>query len=77
MNRNIDWLGILRILVAQVVVLLALGVAVVWYLNWSSEVAWREFIGADQPRVSSPNHSKQSRVPTQSVKGQAVCPRKA
>jgi hypothetical protein len=77
MNRNIDWLGIVRILLLQVLVLLALAGAAVWYLNWSSDVAWKEFISANKPPVSSPNHHPQSSAPVQTVKGKAVCIRKA
>ena len=73
MNRTIDWLGIVRILLIQVVVLLALAGAAVWYLNWSSEVAWKEFIGANKPAVSSPNHYPQPSAPVQTVKGKADC----
>ena len=46
MNRTIDRLGIARILLVQVMVLLALAGAVVRYVNWSSDVAWQEFISA-------------------------------
>ena len=39
-TRSIDWLRIVRILLVQVLVLVALAGAVVWYVNWSSEAAW-------------------------------------
>ena len=76
-NRTIDWPAIVRILLAQVLVLLVLASAFVWYLNWSSDVAWKEFISADQPVLSSPNHHPQSQAPIQAVKGNAICPRRA
>ena len=37
------WLGMAKMLVAQVGVLLAVSGAVIWYLNWSSEVSQAEF----------------------------------
>ena len=76
-NPGFDWQGIVRILFVQVLVLLALAGAFVWYLNWSSEVAWKEFISADKPALSSPNDHPQWQVPVQAVKGKAVCPRRA
>ena len=42
-TRRIDWLGIFRILLVQVLVLLALSVAFIRYLDWSSEQALEEF----------------------------------
>ena len=75
MNRNFDRLGIVRILLVQVLVLLALAGAVVWYVNWSSEVAWKEFISADRPSLAGPNHQPQA--PVQTVKGKAACAPKA
>ena len=76
-KTHIDWTGIVRTVLVQVVVLLALTGAVVWYLNWSSEAAWSEFIGANKPALFSPNHHPESEAPTQTVKGKAVCARKA
>ena len=76
-SRTIDWLGIVRILLVQVMVLLALAGAVVRYVNWSSEAAWQEFISANKPPLSGPNHQPQSQAPVQTVKGKAVCARKA
>jgi flagellar basal body-associated protein FliL len=76
MNRYIDWLMIVRIMLVQVLVLVTLAGAVVWYVNWSSEVAWQEFLSANKPPVSSPNHQPQSQVPVQAVKGKTACARK-
>ncbi|WP_291869228.1 hypothetical protein [Bradyrhizobium sp.] len=76
MNRNTDRLGIVRILLAQVLVLLALAGALVWYVNWSSDVAWQEFIGAHEPPVSGLNLHPQVQAPVQIVKGKAACDRK-
>ena len=76
-NRRFDWQGIFRVLLVQLVVLLTLAGAFVWYLNWSSDVAWEEFINANRPVLSSPNHHLQSQAPVQAVKGKAICPRTA
>ena len=77
MKREIFWLGIIRTLLVQVAVLIALAGAVVWYLNWSSEAAWSEFINANKPPLSGPNHHSQLSVPVQTVKGKAACARRA
>jgi flagellar basal body-associated protein FliL len=79
LNRYIDWLMIVRIMLVQVLVLVALAGAVVWYLNWSSDAAWQEFISTHKPPVSSPNGQpqSQSQAPVQAVKGKAGCRRKA
>ena len=77
MNHHFDWLGIVRTLLAQVLVLLALAGAFVSYLNWSSDAAWSEFVSANKPPVVSPIHQPQSQAPVQTVKGKAACARTA
>jgi hypothetical protein len=77
MNRNFDRLAIVRTMLVQVLVLLALTGAVVWYLNWSSDLAWKEFISADKSSVSSSNHHPQSQVPVLTVKSKSGCGPKA
>ena len=47
-KRGIDRLGILRTLLIQVLVLLALSAAFIRYVNWSSDAAWAEFSAAHQ-----------------------------
>lgn len=74
MSRTIDRLGIVRIVLVQVMVLLALAGAVVRYVNWSSEVAWQEFISATQPTLAGA--SSQPRPQAQAVKGKASCAKK-
>jgi alkyl hydroperoxide reductase subunit AhpC len=64
-NRGIDWPAIVRTLLVQLIVMLALSEAVIFYLNWSSDVALQEFIDASK-----------SSVPVQAVKGQIGCRRK-
>lgn len=48
---GIDWPGIVRIFVLQVIVLLASSGAVIQYVNWSSGVAQAEFARAMEPMV--------------------------
>jgi hypothetical protein len=72
-NRRIDWLGIFRILLVQVLVLLALSAAFVRYLDWSSEQAWAEFSRATKSSVPV---TTQPATPVQSVKDKAACARR-
>ena len=77
LSRYIDWLMIVRIMLVQVLVLVALAGAVAWYVNWSSEAAWQEFLSANNPPVSGPDHQPQSQAPVQAVKAKAACAKKA
>jgi hypothetical protein len=72
-NRGIDWPAIVRTLLVQVVVVLALSGAVVFYLNWSSDAAWQEFMLAGESSAPDPNHQAQSSTPVHVAKGQIVC----
>jgi hypothetical protein len=56
-TRGISWSGIIGTLLVQILVLLALGFAVVRYLKWSSDVNQAEFMSATKPSASDPNHS--------------------
>ena len=56
-NRGISRSEIIGILLVQVLVLLALLVAVVRYLEWSSDANQAEFMSATKPSASDPNHS--------------------
>ncbi len=47
-SRGAFWASIARILVIEIVILIALSAAAVGYLNWSSEIAWAEFLAASQ-----------------------------
>ena len=63
------WPSIVRIIVLEILVLLALAVAIVVYLNWSSEAAFAEFLASSKmPAASSSLHA---------VKGHARCDRSA
>jgi hypothetical protein len=54
-----SWPAIVRIIILEIVVLLALAIAFVYYLNWSSEVSVSEFMAADQsPRHAAKAHAR-------------------
>lgn len=77
-SRTIDRLGIVRILLVQVMVLLALVGAVVRYVNWSSEVALQEFLSAGRPALAGASSKPQPKPQPelQTVKGKAACAKK-
>jgi hypothetical protein len=75
-NRRIDWPGIVRTLLVQILVLVALAGVIVAYLNWSSDTVWAEFRAASKSTVSDPKHQPQSSIPVQRVKGQTPCSRR-
>ena len=68
-SRQSFWPSIARILLIEVLVLVALSGAVVGYLNWSSEAAWAEFMAASAQSAQAPS--------LHAVKGQTACDRKA
>jgi hypothetical protein len=76
-KRGISWQAIVRTLLVQVLVLLALSYAVVRYLEWSSDKALAEFNAASKSSVQDPNHRPQSSTPLQTVKGRTPCYRRA
>jgi hypothetical protein len=76
-NRRIDWPAVVRTLLVQVVVLLALSGAFIGYLRWSSDTNWVEFISAGPSPVPDAKGHRQSLSPVQTVKSQAPCPRRA
>lgn len=76
-NRGIDWPAIFRILLVQVLVLLALSVAVIHYLNWSSDAAWAEFSAATKSLAPDARPDPQPSIRLQAVKGRAPCGRRA
>lgn len=73
-NSGIEWPAVIRILLVQVLVLCALAAAFVSYVNWSSEQALFESIGASE--VSGAASYRQAKTPAsvQPVKGPAACP---
>jgi hypothetical protein len=74
-NRGIDWPAIVRTLLVQVLVLLALSGAFIGYLRWSSDTNWVEFISAGGLLAPDAKTHRQSSSPVQTVKGR--CPRRA
>jgi hypothetical protein len=70
-HHRIDWPGIVRTLGIQMVVLLALAGAVVFYLNWSSEMAWSEFQAASKAGAFDPPTGSIP-APMQTVKARAT-----
>lgn len=77
-KRRFDWPGILRILLVQVLVLTALMVVFVRYLNWSSDQAWAEFSRSfPAPTPALEEKSKPPAAsPMRAVKTRMPCPRK-
>ena len=65
------WPSIVRIAVAEVVLLVALAGVFIAYLNWSSEADWADFMAASKQSTSVPNG------PIQAVKGHMSCDRSA
>jgi hypothetical protein len=76
-NRGIDWKAVARTFLFQVLVLLALAVAFVGYINWSSDAAFEEFVAASKPAAPDSNSHLPSATPVMTVKGKAPCPRKS
>jgi hypothetical protein len=76
-NRDLrsSLLGIAAMTLFQLLVLFAIGAAVVRYLEWSSDVAQAEFTSAIEA-ASDPSHSSEFSTPNQIVKGRAGCSRK-
>ena len=73
-HRGVDWPAVVRTLLVQLLVLLALSAAVIRYLDWSSETAWAEFIAATKS-VAERSDRPPSSGPVQTVKGRP-CPPK-
>ena len=75
-DRAIRWRGIAATVVVELLVLLALGVALVRYLEWSSAVNQAEFMSATEPSASVANHSGEFSTPVRALKVRADCDRK-
>jgi hypothetical protein len=64
-NRSLTWLGIVKTLLVQILVLLALSGALIVYLNWSSSAARADFMGESHPSAKPTRHAQFSlSVPT-------------
>jgi len=75
-DRGIRWWGAAATGVIELLVLFALGIAVVRYLEWSSDAAQAEFMSASKPSASDPNPSGEFSTPVQALKWRAGCDRK-
>ena len=75
-DRGTRWWGAAATGVVELLVLLALAIAVVRYLEWSSDVAQAEFMNATKSSVSDPNPSGEFSTPVQALKGRTACDRK-
>jgi hypothetical protein len=75
-NNGSYWSGTAGILAIQFVVLFALSVAAIVYVNWSSDAALAEFMASGKPSATEPSHLQQP-VPLQQVKSRTACPRRA
>jgi hypothetical protein len=67
----------IRTLLVQVLVLLALSGAFVRYLDWSSDKAWAEFVAVSKSPAPDPGDRAQSSAPVQTAKRQAPCDRRS
>jgi hypothetical protein len=75
-HHRFDWPGIVRTLLVEALVLLALAGAFVGYLNWSSNVNVTEFM-AEGKSLVDPQHRPPSSLPVQTAKGRTSCDRKS
>jgi hypothetical protein len=73
--RSVRRLGIATTALFQLLVLFAIGAAVVRYLEWSSDAAQAEFIRATKSAFDS-NHSGESSTPILHLKRRTGCDRK-
>ena len=79
-NGQIDWRGMGTTVVVAPLILLALGFAVVSYVEWSSNTAVAEFMlatksSASDSSASDPNQSSDSSARIPPHNGRTGCPR--
>jgi hypothetical protein len=73
-NHAIHWPAIIATLLVQILVVLALSVAVAFYLEWSSDANQAEFASATRASsVSNSNHPPEVSIPIRPVTGRAGC----
>jgi hypothetical protein len=72
-NCGSYWPGIVKTVLAQVLVLLALSGAFVCYVNWSSDAARADFMAARKSSVPEPKSHAQSLVPVRTAKEAKAC----
>lgn len=73
-NGQIGWRGKGAPVAVVLLTSLALALAVVSYVESSSNAAVAEFMSATESSASDPNHSNESPAPIQSLKGRTGCP---
>jgi hypothetical protein len=71
-GRGMRWLGTAATVVVELLVVVALGVAVVRYLEWSSDANQAEFMSATKPSASVANHSGEFSTPIQASRGEPI-----
>jgi hypothetical protein len=71
--HRINWLAVMRTLMFQVLILLALAVAFAGYVEWSSEATWTEFMSAGNPSAHEPGDHAQTSTAVHTVKNQTPC----
>jgi hypothetical protein len=76
-GSSVNWLAVVRTLLVQVVVLLVLTGAVAFYLRWSSDANWEDFLAASKSSVSDPGQPPHASTPVQTVKRSATCNRRS
>jgi hypothetical protein len=75
-KRGFDWPAIIKTLLVEIAVLIALAGAFVGYVNWSSQVAFEEFMDAGGSSAAEADHRPPASISVQAVKGRANCDRK-
>ena len=74
-NTPIHWRGMGTTIVVAPLILLALGFAVVSYVEWSSNRAVAEFMSATRLSASDPSQSSDSSARMQPNSGRTGCPK--
>jgi flagellar basal body-associated protein FliL len=75
--RGFDWPAIVKTLLVEIAVLVALAGAFVFYVNWSSEVAFEEFMDATGSSAAQAEHRPPASISVRAVKGRANCDSKS
>jgi hypothetical protein len=77
-NHGIHWPAIIATVLVQLLVVLALSVAIAFYLEWSSDANLAEIASATRPSsLSDSNHLPEVSIPIRPVRGRAGCYPKA
>ena len=75
-SPGFDWPAIIKTFLVEIAVLVALAGAFVGYVNWSSEVAFEEFMNADQSSAAEADYRPPASISVRAVKARANCDRK-